>query len=93
MRDAPQPLKGRSTQTGVEVVCTRNAAFSWGTLSASLTGRDTEPTTMQLKEPEVNTTTPRSQVKILAARLLPMMPRFFTMISTKPSMPPEHSMM
>ena len=89
--DASHPLKGNSTHQGVEVVCTRNADFSWGTFSASFTGRDTAPVTMQLSEPEGNTARPNPQVKRLAPRLDLIMPRFFTTTFTKPSMPPETS--
>ena len=91
--EASQPLRGKSTHQGVEVVCTRKAAFSWGSFRLSLRGRETEPVTMQLKEPEVNTTMPSNQVNRPAARLERMMPFFFTMMSTKPSMPPERSIM
>ena len=90
--EASQPLKGKSTHQGVEVVCTRKAAFSWESLMLSFKGRATEPVTIQLREPEVNTTIPSTQVKRAAARLDLMTPRFFTMMSTNPSMPPERSM-
>ena len=91
--EASQPLRGKRTHQGVEVVCTRKAAFSWDTRMLSLSGRDTEPVTMQLREPEVNTTMPSSQVKKAAARLDLMMPRFLTMMSTKPEIPPVRSIM
>ena len=47
---------------------------------------------MQLSEPEVKMSTPSSQVKMLAARFDLMTPLFSTIISTKPSMPPDFSM-
>lgn len=49
--EASQPLKGKSTHQGVEVVCTRKAAFSWESLMLSFKGRATEPVTIQLREP------------------------------------------
>ena len=63
---ASQPEKGNSTHQGVEVVWTMKADFSWGTFSASLTGRETAPVTMQLKLPDVKMARPSSQVNRLA---------------------------
>ena len=57
----------------------------------SFKGRATEPVTMQLKEPEVKTMQPKSQVKNSDAFLDLIMPRLLTMISMKPAMPPERS--
>ena len=56
-----------------------------------MSGRETEPVTIQLSEPEVKTTMPSSHVKKAADFFVLMMPFFLTMMSTKPSMPPECS--
>ena len=89
---ASQPLSGKSTHHGVDVAWMMKADFSCGTLSASLNGRETEPVTIQLREPEVKMIMPRSQVKILAPRFVLISARFFSMTSVKPSMPPDFSM-
>ena len=73
------------------MVWTRKAAFSCETFIVSLSGRETEPVTMQLSEPEVKTTMPSSHVKKAADFLDFMIPFFLTIMSTKPSMPPECS--
>ena len=68
------------------------ADFSCGTLSASLNGREIEPVTMQLREPEVKMMMPSSHVNRFAPRLDLMSARFLSMTSVKPSMPPDFSM-
>ena len=49
--EASQPLRGKRTHQGVEVVCTRNAAFSWETFMLSFRGRATEPVTISVGVP------------------------------------------
>ena len=55
-------------------------------------GLVTEPTTIQLKEPDVKISTPKSHVKKFAPFLLFIIAHFFTITSTNPVIPPDLSM-
>ena len=68
-----------------------NEDFSCGTFSASFTGRETEPVTMQLSEPDVKITMPSSHVNRQEPRLDLISARLLIIASVKPSMPPETS--